>query len=179
MPNNITKNLAVGNQAPGVRTGTDQPNPEQANYDIFVSQGIKLAAAAADKMQGKASVDALGNVLFEIVTKIENEGKKNGVNFSLPVILHGSAEILGHIIELSEVDINEEQAKAAMGIATGRYIENALKTGKWTPEQAQQFAQEAQAAMPQQPQGEPVAGPAQPATSGGPVQPGPGAGGIL
>lgn len=133
-------------------------NQDQDLYDIFVAQGIKMAAKIAPSIQGKASIDTLGNALFEIVKKVEEGGAKNGIEFDIPVLLHGSNDILGHLIELSGVDINEEQVKAVVGIAVGRYIQDAVKTGKMTPEQVQQLAQQGQQGMPPQSQQQPSQG---------------------
>lgn len=119
-------------------------NQNQDLYDIFVSQGIKLASAAGQQMQGKASVDLLGNALFEIVKKIEATGEKHGIRFELDVILHGSNEILGHLINVSKVNINEDQIKAVVGIAVGQWLKNAIQTGKMTMEQAQAMVQQGQ-----------------------------------
>jgi hypothetical protein len=137
-------------------------NPDQDLYDIFVSQGIRLAGAAAEKLKGKTSIDLLGNALFEIVNRIETEGEKNGIGFNIAVILHGSNEILGHLIRFSKVQINEEQIKAVIGIATGKYLENAVKTGKMSQEQVQQLARTAQqSAGGRQPAASPEASPVQ------------------
>jgi hypothetical protein len=129
---------------------SDKINPDQDAYDIFVAQGIKLASAVSEKLQGSASIDVLGNALFEIVNKIETEGAKNGVRFDLPVLLHGSNEILGHLIDMSQVDISEEQVKAVVGIAVGKYLDNAIKTGKMTQDQVIQLSEAANQNMPQQ-----------------------------
>ena len=140
-----------------------QENPSQDTYDIFVAQGIKLASIASDKLQGNSSIDLLGNTLFEIVSKIETEGEKNGIKFDIPVLVHGSNEILNHLITMSKVEISDEQVKAVVGIAVGKYLTNAMKTGKMTQEQISQFAQEGgQQAAPQgmaappMPQGAPI-----------------------
>lgn len=119
-----------------------QPNENQDLYDIFVSQGIKLASTAGQEIQGKASVEVLGSALFEIVNTIETEGSKHGVKFGLDVILHGSNEILGHLINVSKVDISEDQIKSVVGLAVGKWLENAVKTGKMTVEQAQGMVQQ-------------------------------------
>lgn len=148
--------------APATNPGLDQPgqegqtpNPEQVNYDIFVSQGIKAASNVGPKMKDKASIDGLGNVLFDIVNKIQTEGSKNGIEFSLGVILHGSNEILAQLIAFSGVEIDEKGKAAAIGIAVGRWIEDQIQSGKMTMEQAQQLAQQAQGIIPQQEGGQP------------------------
>jgi len=132
-----------------------QPQPQgqgldQSGYDIFVAQGFKILAGMGAKLKGKASVEQLGNTLFEIVKKIEAEGAKNGVDFGIEVVLHGSNEILSKMIEVAQVDIQEEQIKAVIGVAVGRYIDNAIKTGKMTPEEVQGLAQQAQQSAPGQ-----------------------------
>ena len=119
-------------------------NHEQDLYDIFVAQGIKLAAETAKGLTGKASVNALGHTLFMIVRKVEGEGQRHGINFPLSVLLHGSNEILGHIIEMSGVKISDDQIKATIGIAVGEYFQDAIKSGRMKPEQLANLARQAQ-----------------------------------
>ena len=124
--------------------GPDQKgkgNPRQADYDIFVSQGIKLASAAARKMQGSASIDSLGNALAEIVTRVEDEARKYGIKFDFDILIHGAQEILTHLLGMAKVDANEEHVKAIAGFAVGKYIEGAVKAGKIKPEELQQLSQ--------------------------------------
>jgi len=136
-------------EEPIKQEGNEADSEQKDLYDIFVAQGIKLASVASEKLQGNSSVDLLGNTLFEIVTKIEGEGEKNGIKFGIPVLLHGSSEILSHLIEMSKVEINEEQVKAVVGLAVGKYLTSAMKTGKMSKEQITQMSQEAQQSMPQ------------------------------
>jgi hypothetical protein len=133
--------------------------PEQDLYDIFVSQGIKIASEISGSLQGKASIDTLGNALYDIVKKIETEGSKNGIQFPLSVLLHGSNEILGYLLDVSEVKVTEDQTKGIIGIAVGKYIQDALNTGKMTKDQLGNLAKQAQQTMTsqQQPQ-QPVMG---------------------
>lgn len=121
----------------------------QELYDIFVAQGIKLAQATAKRIQGNASIDTLGSALFDIVNKVESEGEKNGVKFGLDVLIHGSNEVLGHLLEMCKVDVQEEQIKAIVGTAVGKYLDNAIKTGKMTSEQVVQLAQQAKQSEPE------------------------------
>jgi hypothetical protein len=154
-----------------------QTSPLQDLYDIFVAQGIRIAFKIAPQLQGKSSIDVLGNALFNIVNKIETEGAKNGIKFPLEVLLHGSNEILGHLIEATKVKINEQQIKAVVSMAVGKWIENAMKTGKMTKDQLIQLAQQAQQAMPQpqqaqQPSPAPQQGASAPAQTPGAMNPG-------
>jgi len=165
MLNNVNPDAQKQTQQPPENSQKPQGegNPEQDYYDIFVAQGIKVVSQVAKKMQGKSSIDVLGNTLFEIVKKIETGGVENGIRFPLSVLLHGSNEILGHLIGASAVKINEDQIKAVVGTAVGKYIQDAIKTGKMTPEQVSQLAQQAQQNQPkQQPQQQPANTPARP-----------------
>lgn len=136
----------------------EQSNPNQDDYDIFVAQGIKLVRQAAESIKGDASIETLGSTLFEIVNKVETEGAKNGITFGIDVVLHGSNEILGHLIELSQVKINEEQIKAVIGSAVGKWVDNAVKTGKMTPEQLQEMVQQGQQSGQEMPEQQPSVG---------------------
>jgi hypothetical protein len=122
----------------------DQGNEGQNLYDIFVAQGVKMVHGLEGKLKGNASIYDLGNALFYIVRAIETEGAENGIRFPLSVLLHGSNEILGHLIDVSQVKITEGQLKAVVGVAVGRYVENVAPAGRMTRGQIGQFAQHAQ-----------------------------------
>lgn len=121
----------------------EQDNPGQDLYDIFVAQGIKIASEIAPRLEGKASIDTLGNALADTINKIETEGARHGIKFPLEVLLHGSNEILGYMIDVSGVQADEAQIKGMIGVAVGNYVQNAIKTGKMTKEQIVQLAQQA------------------------------------
>lgn len=128
----------------------EQDNEQQDLYNIFVAQGIKIASEIAPRLEGKASIDTLGNALADIINKIETEGARHGIKFPLEVLLHGSNEILGYMIDVSGVQANEQQIKGMIGVAVGNYVQNALKTGKMSKEQLIELAQQASAGAGQQ-----------------------------
>ena len=141
-------------------------NPAQDLYDIFVAQGINLVSKVGPKLVGAASPDLLGSTLFDIVSRIESEGEKNGVKFDLPTLFNGSKEILEHLIDVSQVDINEEQIKAVIGVAVGKYLNNAVRTGKMSRQDVAQLAQVAESQISAQGAGVGPEGPPGPATPG-------------
>ena len=49
------------------------------------------------------------------------------------------------MINVSQVDITEEQIKAVIGVAVGTYLNNAVKTGKMTQQELAQLSQAAEA----------------------------------
>ena len=153
--------MAKPNEMPAAAGNQDQeamPTPgasdeeSQELYDIFVAQGIKIVSNIAPKIRGKASVDVLGNTLYEIVNKIEKEGQRHGISFPMSVLLHGSQEIFTHLIDMAKVQMTEEQVRAAIGTGVGTYLQNAIKTGKMTKEDVAALAKQA-AASAQQPSG--------------------------
>lgn len=121
-----------------------ETNEEQDYLDIFVAQCMKIVKQIAPKLQGKASIDVLGNALFTVVNKVETEGAQKGVNFPLWVIIRGTQDILIFLLDSAQVEVTEESVKAIIGIAVGKYMQNAIDTGKITKEQAGQIAQEMQ-----------------------------------
>jgi hypothetical protein len=120
----------------------NQPGPEQDLLDIFVAQGMKIVMKIAPTLKDKGSVDALGNALFNIVNKIETEGTSNGVNFPQWVLIRGARDILIYLIDTVQIKVTEDQVKAIVGIAVGKYLKNALDTGKMTKEQAVELAKQ-------------------------------------
>jgi len=131
----------------------EKSNPTQDRYNIFVSQGILMASKIAPTIAGKASVDTLGNALFGIVTKVEDGGLKHGVKFDLNLMMKGSQEILAFLIDRTGVDVEqmgEEGIKSVVGIAVGKYLQSAIKSGKMTEQQVIELAQQAQAQAPEE-----------------------------
>jgi hypothetical protein len=130
--------------------------------DIMASQGIILAHKKVGKrMRGRANIELLGRSLSEIVKQVESGGAKHGVRFGLSEIMSAAPEILSHIIKASGAQVTDEQQKAAIGLATGMYLEDAIKSGKMTKEQLGQLAQQLSQSggqAPQQPGGAPNGG---------------------
>jgi len=124
------------------------PESEEQDFlDIFIIQGMKIVKQIAPKLQGNASIDVLGNVLFTIVNKVETEGAQKGVNFPMWVLIRGTTDILTFLVETTGVEVTPESVKAIIGIAVGKYIQNGIDTGKFTKEEAGQAAQELQQQM--------------------------------
>jgi hypothetical protein len=145
--------MISGAMGPGQEPGQNpQGENSQEDYDIFVSQGIKLAAIASDKIKGKASIDTLGNVLADIVSKVEDQGAKHGIKFGLPILINGTTEILTQLLSMTGVDVKEEHVKAITAIAVGRYMDQAVKSGKISQSDLQQLAQQQEQGQDQPPQ---------------------------
>ena len=125
-------------------------DPQQDMYDIFTSQGIRICGQIADRIKGKASIDILGNTLFEIVRKVETEAAKQGIVFEPPVVLAGAQEILDYLIRITGAEVGEREVRGIIGLAVGKYLKYALSSGKIAKEQLQQYAAQDQQYQAQQ-----------------------------
>lgn len=129
---------------PDEKTKGKKPSPDQDLLDIFVAQGMKMVSQMAPQLKGKASIDVLGNALFEVVNKIETEGAKNGIEFPQWILLRGTEDILRFLLEVAQVQVDEKSVKGIIGIAVGRWLKNAIQTGKMTKEQAVELGRQLQ-----------------------------------
>lgn len=130
-------------------------------YTIFVSQGVKLAKAMLKKIQ--PTPESIAQAILAIVTRLEQAGEKNGLAFDLPVIFNGSKEILIYIISQLGMEPDENFVKQTVGLMVGKYLNNAITSGKMTKEEAMQLAEEAKSmgTQQEQPQAQPGATPPQ------------------
>ena len=119
----------------------DVSGDQQELYDIFVGQGTKLASELADTLEPEPSL--IGDTMFEIISKVESEGNKNGAQFDLAVMLHGSQNILSNLLEMAGIELQEEQVKEVVGHMVGKYVDNAVSSGKMTKEEVVQLSEQA------------------------------------
>ena len=125
--------------------GSQKPTQEEQElYDIFVSQGIILARQLSPKLEGNADPQIIGNMMFQIIDRVESEGIGQGITFPGKVLMHGAGEILAVLLDTAGIEPDEEMVKTIVGVYTGRYLDNAVKTGKMTKEQVVRMGQRAQ-----------------------------------
>jgi hypothetical protein len=79
-----------------------------------------------------------------IVERVESEATQHGRQFALPVMLHGSQNILANLLEMSGVQLDENQVKEAVGHMVGLYLDRAVSSGKMQKEEVVQLAQQAE-----------------------------------
>ncbi len=147
-------------EKPQAQTATDR---EQNLYTVFVSQGIKQLAQQDYQNLPKNTQD-IASALFVIVDRVVTSGEKNGVVFSFPVILHGANEILNTLLSIAGIELSNKETAEVAGLAVGKYLQNAVDTGRMTEkevvelgkqakQQYQQAAKTAQVKQPAQQQG--------------------------
>jgi hypothetical protein len=118
---------------------------QQKLYDTFVGKGIVMAQAAAKKLKGQEpNPETIANIMVDIGTRIENEGKQHGVEFDLAVKMHGGQNILEALLKMSGMNLPEEQYREVVGRMVGKYLNNAVRSGSMTKEQVAELGQQAQ-----------------------------------
>lgn len=132
-----------------INTGFDQKE-----FDIFVSNGIKMIhtenisdrviSAVADS---KNPVQAIADVTLNIVGRLEQSAAAKGKNLSLITLAYGANILMGEVINMAEAagmkKLTKPEKYQAMSLATGKYLDNAVKTGKITKEELAQLGEEA------------------------------------
>lgn len=134
---------------PGGRLGFDQKE-----FDIFLANGIKMVhtenisdriiSAVADS---KNPVQAIADVTLNIVSRLEQSAEAKGKKLSFIVLAYGANVLMGEIITIAEAagmkKLTKPEKYQAMSLATGKYLDNAVKTGKMTKEELAQLGEEA------------------------------------
>jgi predicted transcriptional regulator len=138
-------------------SGKQISEEEQQTLDIFVANGIKLIhdekvtdtlLARIEGSQDK--IEGVAFALLDLLGRVEGSAIASKIKLTSIVIVHGMNYLLAELINLAEKagvipSLNEEQRKQAFAIAVSKYIDNAVKSGKITPEQLQQMSQQFQA----------------------------------
>jgi hypothetical protein len=135
--------------------GSSQP-PDQKEIDIFVANGIKIVhnPKASDQLisqivKAAKPVEAIADATIIIVGKLEQSATAAGKKPSLTTLAYGANVIMGEIITSAEAagmpKLNDEQKYMAFSLAVGKYLEDAVKTGKMTEEEVIQLGKEAEA----------------------------------
>ena len=146
-PDNADESGAEGNVSP----------EEQAQYDAFVTNGMKLMNdekgidGLLKAIQGDGDpIQGLADTVAAIVIRVEDSAQKQGVEISPDVLLHGGTELLEQAADLSEQAGNhkfdDKELEAALYRSMDIYRSMREQQGKLPTEQLGQDLQELQAA---------------------------------
>lgn len=140
-------------QQPGARgDAQEQISPElQGQFDIFMANGIsiihdeKVSEGLIKRiLASDDSIEAIASATLDIIERLESSSKSSGVDLSDAVLVQGANQLMGEIISLAEMagmsPLNEDQRYQAFSLATGKYLDNAVKTGKMTPDELQKMS---------------------------------------
>lgn len=130
---------------------------EQAQYDQFVTNGMRLIndkkglSKLLKSIEGAGNpVEGLANTVASIVIRVEDSAKQKNVEMSPDVLMHGGTELLEQAAELAEAagihEFSEQDLENALNIAMDIYRTTRQQQGKLPTEQLSQDLQEVQAA---------------------------------
>lgn len=113
-------------------------------YQTFVSNGMKLVHSPETRDRilehlkaTQPPEKALGDVTLMIVKRLEDEFQRQQKQLPGIVILDGSNEIMGNVVEVAETsglyELDEQTKAKAYSYAVQEYIKEGLATGKLDP----------------------------------------------
>jgi hypothetical protein len=123
--------------------GGEQPNvspEEQAQYDQFVANGMKLifnekvAPALIQRLQADPNpIHGLAATSVMIVSKLVESARQNGKEIDPDVIMHGGTEIMSSVAELAKAakihDFTPDEQEKAFYAAADMYTDQQAKNG--------------------------------------------------
>ena len=140
--------------------GSQVPPEIQSQFDMFIINGMEIIhdPKATDGILNRIKkvgnpMKGIAEATVDIVTRLSDSSAENGIQLANEVLVHGSNFLMGEIMNITEVSgmqpLSEEQRTQSFQLATSLYIDNAVKSGKMTPEQMQQLSQQTQQAQPE------------------------------
>ena len=137
-------------QAPQGATATGQSGDrltfDEKEMEIFIANGVKLIhqekisdMIIAQTAKAGDPIESLSNVLLNIVGKLEQSSEESGKQLSYVAMSVGANSLLGEIINIAEIGgmkkLDDQQKYAVYSRAIGKYLDNAVKSGKMTKEE--------------------------------------------
>lgn len=127
----------------------------QKDMDLFVVNGVKMIHNTkvsddiiARVIKSENPVVAVADATLLIVGQLERSAASAGKKISLTTIAHGSNFLMGEIIASAEAagmkKMDDKTKYQAFSLAMGKYLDEAIKTGKMTKEELIQMGKEAE-----------------------------------
>ena len=140
-------------QAPGQPTAPGELDQEAV--DIFVANGMKMIhnPKVSDTLisrivDAENPVQAVADATLSIVSRLEESSKAAGRPLALPTIAYGANILMGEIMSSAEAAGMEKMDEATryqtFSLAVGKYLDDAIKTGKMTKEELIRLGKEAE-----------------------------------
>ena len=132
-------------QQPNAEAGGGDPTnvspEEQQQYDVFVTNGMKILddqkalPKILETIKGDGSpVEGLGNALALLVMRLEDSATEGGQKISPDVLLHGGTELLEQMVELAEKagvhEFDEKEMESALYLALDIYRTSRQESGQ-------------------------------------------------
>lgn len=118
----------------------------QEQFDMFVINGMNIIhdeqvsnSILNRILQSDDPVTAIADATLDIVNRIYESAVENGIQLMNETLVYGSNILMGEIISMAESagmqKMTEEQRSASYELATSKYLDNAVKTGRLKKEE--------------------------------------------
>jgi len=143
---------AAGTGAPAAPQRQAANQEEQAVYDQFIGNGLRLihdkkGMQAMLQLIGSGNpVEGLANALVSVLTRLIDTSAANGVNLPKDVVLSGAPELFAEMADLAEEagvhEFSKEELEASIALGMQLFVMQGQEAG-------QQGQQQPQGAPPQ------------------------------
>lgn len=124
----------------------DRLKVDEKELDIFISNGVKLVhqekisdMIISQVVNSANPVESLSNVMLNIVGKLEQSAEESGKQLSFVTMAYGANALLGEILLIADAAgmkaLTDEQKVEVLSMTTGKYLDNAIQSGKMTKEE--------------------------------------------
>jgi hypothetical protein len=128
----------------------------EKELDIFVANGMKMIhdpkisdTIITQVADAKDPIKAVADTTLNVVGKLEQSSAAAGKKLSLTTLAYGGNVLMGEIIASAEAagmqKMDEKTRYYAFSLALGKYLEDAVKTGKMTEAEVIQLGKDAEA----------------------------------
>src|SRR3990172_3485741 len=157
-------------RADEVSSGAERPAPDvavntklQDELDAITANGVRTIhnkKVTDDLIKGITNapdpVDAIAHATLTIIERVESSARQNNIMPDFESVAESVNILMGEIIQIVEIaglpPLSDEDKYRAYSLAVSKYIGDAVESGKMSPEQLQQMAEE----MKQTPEGQKI-----------------------
>ena len=130
-------------------------SPEiRRQFDLFISNAIsvihdpQVSQRIIQKLKTTSDpVETVATTTLDIVERLKASAKNNGVNLNLAVIAQGGNIIMNEILTLAKTagmpPLDDKEKYKAFSLAVALYLSKAVKDGDVTPQELQQWTEDA------------------------------------
>ena len=125
---------------------------DQQQYDMFMAYCMKVlhSKAVSDNVAQSLSgltdinqqIDHIARLTLDIIVRVETAANDKGQQKGDNVNTNAANEVMADVIKISEIagmkKLTDEQKAQAYSLCVSLYLDQAVKTGKMTPEDLQQ-----------------------------------------
>jgi len=147
-------------QGAGMLAQKEQEQPSvdpkiQEQFDMFMSYGIKIIHQKpfTDTLvkffrtikDSKTVIDFVGKTVVDLVLRIEAGADNKGVKIDPSVLINAANQLMGEILLIGETvgmkPLSEDEKAQSFALASSQYLDAAVKSGRYTPEEIQAAAE--------------------------------------